>query len=78
PYLLAGLLQGLLGAVLSVAMVYALHHLIIEQLSASSVLQLIFPDPAFLSWWWLSAVALTGAMIGVIGSYLAVRKFRYL
>lgn len=75
PYLLEGLGQGILGAMLGIGVVFALHLLIAQSVSQSEVLRMVFPTFEFLSVSVLGYIVLAGALVGVGGSFLAVRRF---
>lgn len=67
PFMIEGLLQGLLGGSLAATLILACNHVVAWR----------FPDltvPAFPIWTWLGLLAGVGAGYGVLCSLLAIRK----
>ena len=75
PYLLEGLVQGVAGAAIGVAFVFSVFLLVTEATAKSDLLQMVFPSFQFLSTEILVAIVAAGAMVGMGGSFLAVRGF---
>lgn len=76
PFIFEGMLIGLLGAVLSVLILYYLYAFVYGKLTSSSVTMLMnFLQPGYvmtsISWEFI----LLGMFIGALGSILAIRKF---
>jgi cell division transport system permease protein len=74
PYVLKGFIQGVLGAALSIGVLYALFVVIKDRFGGSSVLRYLIPELQFISVGGVLLVILVGLSVGVIGSYLAVRR----
>ncbi len=75
PYLIEGALQGLLGGLLALLVSFAAYFLVLRE-SLGSILLLTGIDTIhFLPGLWQAAIVLAGALIGVLGSLLALRKF---
>ncbi len=75
PFIIEGLLQGILGGVLAVVILYGLHHFVLKD-----GLQVLLLTPAgftieFLPREMQLAIAAAGAFLGVLGSLLALRRF---
>jgi cell division transport system permease protein len=75
PYMLEGLVQGLLGAAVGLLGVLVVFLVCRSFLSDASVLQLILPSFAFMPGVHIFGVLIAGAIVGVTGSFLAVRRF---
>lgn len=75
PYLLEGLGQGLAGASVGVAFVFSVFLLINNAMAKSEFLQMVFPTFQFLSTNSLLLIVAAGALVGMGGSFLAVRRF---
>ncbi|RMG42412.1 MAG: ABC transporter permease [Candidatus Dadabacteria bacterium] len=77
PYLVEGVLQGLLAGVLAIG----LCHLLVIGLNSlmfnSPLLNVLFVRIEPLTWIYSAAVVLLGGVIGLTGSYLAVRQVEY-
>jgi cell division transport system permease protein len=75
PYLIEGGLQGLLGGVVALLVSFAAYSLVLRE-SLGSILLLTGIDTIhFLPPAWQVAVVVAGALIGVLGSLFALRKF---
>lgn len=75
PFIIEGLLQGILGGVLAVGILYGLHHFVLKD-----GLQVLLLTPAgftieFLPREMQLAIGAAGAFLGVLGSLLALRRF---
>jgi cell division transport system permease protein len=75
PYLLEGFVQGVLGAGLGLLAVFVVFLLSRNFLHKAELLQTIFPSFAFIPASYSGAILIAGALVGVIGSFLAVRRF---
>lgn len=75
PFLLEGLLQGLTGGLLSLAVLGATHLTLTAMVPASGNLFLRLLTSGFLDPWTATALVLAGGAMGFIGSLFAVRKF---
>lgn len=74
PFLLEGMLQGLLGVVLSMAILYGLHQVFIVNLQTSSFFigqhSFLFLPPMVINY-----LILVGMLTGCVGSFISVGKF---
>jgi len=75
PYLLEGLGQGVLGACIGIGFVFSVYLLISHSMAQSELLQMVFPAFHFLPLSILGGIVVAGAMVGMGGSFLAVRRF---
>jgi cell division transport system permease protein len=75
PYLLEGVLQGLLGAAFGLLGVFVVYLVTKSLLREAELLQLIFSSFTFIPTGSLIGTLLAGAIVGVVGSFLAVRRF---
>lgn len=74
PFLIEGFLQGLIGGVLAVALLFAVFVSIRHFLAPSSSLLWGFLFAGFLPWQKLAALVVGGMAAGTIGSWLSVRE----
>lgn len=75
PYMIEGAIQGLAGSILGLSVLYLAFTSVREAASHSSLLQLFASDLNFLSVFWCIGILLIGCAIGLLGSFLAVRRF---
>ncbi len=75
PYVLEGLLQGLVGAVVGLLLVFSVFLFVRDALLRTDLLQFLFPSFQFLSLWSGAWMLLAGGLVGMTGSFLAVRRF---
>jgi cell division transport system permease protein len=75
PYMLEGLLQGITGAVCGIVLVFAVYLFMKDALVKTDLLQFIFPQFTFLPITAVLSICLAGAVVGMSGSFLAVRRF---
>lgn len=75
PYVLEGAFQGICGAVFGLVLVFAVFFLIEGALLKTEALAVIFPDFQFLSFSTVSWILVAGIVVGMSGSFLAVRRF---
>lgn len=74
PFLLEGLLQGTLGGLLAVGLLYALYELSRRSLAPSSSILWSFLFLGFLPWQKIAALVAGGMFAGWFGSWLSVRS----
>ena len=75
PFVLGGLLQGLIGSVFGLAFLRLSFLLLDLQIRNSTVLGVGIPQMHFLTAWGLTAILLVGAIVGAIGSFFALGRF---
>lgn len=75
PYMLEGLIQGFLGAGVGLLFVFAVFLVTRSFVGKSEILSIIFPSFTFIPGAYLALVLCAGALVGVVGSFLAVRRF---
>lgn len=73
PFIVAGLAQGLIGALLAVVLVEGLRRLVLDWTASDPVALLTLIGGHGLPWTHLAAIVLTGLFVGFVGSYFAVR-----
>jgi cell division transport system permease protein len=74
PFLIEGFLQGLIGGILAVILLFTLFVSIRQFLAPSSSLLWGFLFAGFLPWQKLAALVVGGMAAGTIGSWLSVRE----
>jgi len=72
PFLLEGLLQGLLGGSLALALLYTLFRLLLPSVAGGWAFLLGSVPPQFLSASGMTALIATGSLLGIFGSALAL------
>lgn len=76
PFVFEGMILGLTGAIVAFFLQWGIYELVSRAISTSDTIQLItvlkFQPMAL---WVLAAFLVTGLIIGVVGSMLAIRKF---
>ena len=75
PYLLEGLVQGVLGASIGTLGVFIIYLVCRSVLRKAEVLSILVPSFTFIPLAQIAVVILAGAIVGVGGSYLAVRRY---
>lgn len=75
PYLLEGFVQGVFGAALGLLGVAGVFLLVRSALHRTEVLQMLFPSFSYIPAPYVLAVLVCGALVGVVSSFLAVRRF---
>lgn len=75
PYLLEGAAQGVIGSVVATLAVWGGYLVLRDVSQSSTVLQLWLPDVVFLSGGSLLVLLLCGVVVGLGGSYLALRRY---
>ena len=73
--MLEGFGQGVMGAMVGIGFVFSAYLLISNAMTKSELLQMMFPSFHFLSLSVLGGIVAAGAMVGMGGSFLAVRRF---
>ncbi|HSJ96244.1 MAG TPA: permease-like cell division protein FtsX [Myxococcota bacterium] len=76
PYLLEGVIQGTLGGLLGVALLYGVFRLAVPQLGDALELFLGWSEPRFLSPESIAALVTGGAAFGLVGAAVAVARTR--
>jgi cell division transport system permease protein len=77
PYLIEGFFHGLTGAVISLCFLFLVHTLLLNLLGDVEVFQRFVPQFEFLSVWSILLVLIVGILVGLAGSYSALRKMMY-
>jgi cell division transport system permease protein len=75
PYLLEGLVQGVLGASIGTIGVFVIYLVCKSVLTKAEVLSMLVPSFSFIPLIQVAVVVAAGAIVGVGGSYLAVRRY---
>jgi len=75
PYLITGFLQGFAGGVSALVLCYVLFTTFMEPLNSYLVLGVSYEAFSFLSYFYISLVILTGVLLGVGGSILALKRW---
>jgi cell division transport system permease protein len=75
PYVLEGAVQGILGAVSGLVLVFVVFFLMRSALLKTETLAAVFPEFQFLSSATVSWILIAGVVVGMTGSFLAVRRF---
>jgi cell division transport system permease protein len=73
PFLLEGMVQGLIGAALAVAAIWLAVGYVESNAPQEFLIRLSVPDPFLIRW--SIAILLFGASAGIIGSAMGVRRF---
>lgn len=75
PFLVEGLVQGLVGSALALGSILVIHNWIILRLQQSLELAITDNPLLFLPWSMMGGLILIGCVFGLIGSYIAVNRF---
>jgi cell division transport system permease protein len=75
PYVIEGLLQGVLGALIAIGFTFLLFLALQGFLAQADALAAIFPSVEFLAASQLAFIVAAGAVVGMAGSFLAVRRY---
>jgi cell division transport system permease protein len=75
PYVIEGLLQGVLGAIVAIGATFILFVALRSFMAQADALTAVFPSFEFLGVAQLSLLLGAGAVVGMTGSFLAVRRF---
>ncbi|HEX7808859.1 MAG TPA: FtsX-like permease family protein, partial [Thermoanaerobaculia bacterium] len=74
PFLIEGFLQGTIGGVLSIGLLFALYDIAKRSLAPSSSILWSFLCLGFLPWQKIAGLVAGGMLAGYIGSWLSVRE----
>jgi len=75
PFIIGGLIQGLIGSAIGLSLVKLGALALNYQLQGSQVLGVTIPSIAFLHWWAAAGLVILGLAVGAIGSFFALGKF---
>jgi cell division transport system permease protein len=75
PYIIEGGAQGIVGSLLSLTCVFVIYMFVGDSMRSAELLQFMFPSFGFLNAGYIALLVVTGAAVGMIGSFLAVRRF---
>ena len=75
PYMIEGFLQGVTGAAVGLAGVFIIFLVLRSFIGEAEFLKVIMPTFTFIPMAHLVAILVAGALVGFVGSFLAVRKF---
>ena len=75
PYILEGGAQGIIGSMVSLFGVFLVYLFVGDSMSSAELLQFLFPSFSFLGIGYIVALLCTGAGVGMVGSFFAVRRF---
>jgi cell division transport system permease protein len=75
PYMIEGFLQGVTGAAVGLAGVFIIFLVLRSFIGEAEFLKVIMPTFTFIPIAHLVAILVAGALVGFVGSFLAVRKF---
>lgn len=75
PYLLEGFVQGITGAAVGLAGVFVVFLIARNFLGGAELLRVMIPSFGFIPGVYIGAILCAGALVGFIGSFLAVRRF---
>jgi len=75
PYMIEGFVQGLSGTIVGLCMSSAVFLACRNFLAKAEALQAIIPGVSYMPVWHILVILSAGALVGVSGSFLAVRRF---
>lgn len=75
PYMLEGFVQGLSGTIVGLCMSSAVYLASRNFLSKAEALQALVPSMSYMPMWHILVILVAGAVVGVSGSFFAVRRF---
>ncbi len=75
PFIIGGLLQGLVGSLFGIILLRIGFWLVNLEVRNSTVFGVALPELAFLSFWTVFALTVIGLLVGAFGSFFALRKF---
>lgn len=75
PFVIGGVLQGFLGAVLGLMLIKLAFVLFNQELHFASVLGSAIPPLSFIGFWGLLGIILLGMLVGALGSFFALGRF---
>ncbi len=75
PFLIEGVVIGLVGAFLSIALLFGIYQLLMQRLSLNAGILLGKFSIAFLSWPDIAILLFAGMLLGLFGSFVSVGRF---
>lgn len=75
PFLIEGMVIGLVGAFLSIAILFGIYQLLMQRLSLNAGILLGKFSIAFLSWPDIAILLFAGMLLGLFGSFVSVGRF---
>jgi cell division transport system permease protein len=75
PYMIEGFLQGITGAAVGLTGVFLIFLLLRSFIGEAEFLKVIIPTFTFIPLPYIGAILAAGALVGFVGSFLAVRRF---
>lgn len=75
PFLIEGMVIGLVGVFLSIALLFGIYQLLMQKLSLTAGILLGKFSIAFLSWPDITILLLAGMLLGLFGSFVSVGRF---
>lgn len=75
PYVIEGFIQGVLGATIAIGASFVTFLFVRNMLGRTDILQFLFPSFEFLPAMQLLSILSAGAVVGMMGSFFAVRRF---
>jgi cell division transport system permease protein len=75
PFLMEGFIQGLIGAFISILVLYITYWIFVSYSKQSFNILLSFFTSIFISGGHIALIILAGAFVGLTGSFLSLRKF---
>jgi len=75
PYVIEGFIQGVLGALLAILSSFLAFVVVRNMMARTDILQFIFPTFEFIELSHIGWIILAGAVVGMMGSFMAVRRF---
>jgi cell division transport system permease protein len=75
PFLIEGVVIGLVGAFLSIAILFGIYQLLMQRLSLNAGILLGKFSIAFLSWPDIAILLFAGMLLGLFGSFVSVGRF---
>lgn len=75
PYVIEGFIQGVLGATIAIGASFVTFLVVRNMLGRTDILQFLFPTFEFLPAEQLLSIVTAGAVVGMLGSFFAVRRF---
>jgi len=75
PFIIGGLLQGLVGSVFALLLLRLSFGLLRAQLASVSVFGMVLPEFSFLSGFTVVGILLLGLIIGAVGSFFSLGRF---
>jgi cell division transport system permease protein len=75
PYVIEGFIQGVLGALLAILSSFLAFVVVRNMMARTDILQFIFPTFEFIEISHIGWIIVAGAVVGMMGSFMAVRRF---